>query len=110
VPEYSKGPPHSRSTEVDAGAIIDDEIIGVIQAQGTHAGGKLVRLRQHVRERGVGVAACVEIEEDGTRDVTVRIFSSGVTPTAREIPGAIHHPETGSAQASCEPGGRDYGG
>ena len=74
VPEDAEHPPHSSGAQVQAGAVVNDEIIGVVEAERRHLFGEVVRGGKHVRQRRRPVARGIEIEKERAGDVADRVL------------------------------------
>ncbi len=107
VPEDAEHPPHSSGAQVQAGAVVDDEIIGVVETECRHLFGEVVRGGKHVRQRRRPVACGIEIEKECARDVADRVLRGRGTPARGEIPRGVEHTKIGAAESRRQPFGGD---
>ena len=108
VAEHPEHPPDPRGTQVGPGAIVDNQVISLFQAERAHPGGELIGLRQHMGQRGARVAHLVEIQKYRTRYMSLGILAQTRTATPWQIPGAVHHPYPRRCKTSRQPvGGND---
>src|SRR5271166_4123572 len=59
----AKGPPHPRGREQRAG-LVDDDRVGIGDAEGAHIARKLLRVRQHVGQRIGAVRNRIDVKAD----------------------------------------------
>ena len=72
-----------------------------------HRGGKSDRVRQHMRQVGLGVGDRVDVEKHRAGNMAGKIFRAGVAPGRRHMPGGVEDDEIGRVEMVGEPLRRD---
>ena len=88
--EDAEGPPHARR-RIKAGGVIDDDGVGVGDAERAHRRAELIRPGQHVRQIGGGVGDGVEVEEHRARNMRGDIFRLRIAFLDGQIIGGVDH-------------------
>ena len=105
--EQAKCPPYPRCRE-HAGAVINDDGVGIGNTKRAGIAGKLLGARQHMRQRIGVVGNGVDVEAHRAGNVAGKIFGCGVARHGRKIERAVDHCGVGcgrdAQQASrCSP-------
>ena len=75
----------------EADAVVDDDLLFLVDAERADRGRELPRRRQHVGQGIAGVGDRVDIEEDRARDVCGVVFLRALAPAAGQVPAAVDH-------------------
>ena len=104
--ERAQRPPQPRRRKQPQ-AVVNDRAHPVAETKIPHRGGKRDRVRQHMRQVGLGVGDRVDVEKHRAGNMAGKIFRAGVAPGRRHMPGGVEDDEIGRVEMVGEPLRRD---